>query len=114
MTAKRTDMHRLQELVRLHRLDTGAREVRLLRFNHFDSRSRRGTEAGAILYSLVESAKRATVELAAYLDHAARADAVRSPEPLERPRGRLHSPEGRRDAAPPGGGDDRPPRARAK
>jgi hypothetical protein len=23
MTAKRTDMHRLQELVRLHRLDTG-------------------------------------------------------------------------------------------
>lgn len=32
MTAKRTDMHRLQELVRLHRLGTGAREVaRLLR-----------------------------------------------------------------------------------
>jgi transposase len=27
MTAKRTDMHRLQELVRLHRLETGAREV---------------------------------------------------------------------------------------
>jgi hypothetical protein len=26
-TAKRTDMHRLRELVRLHRLDTGAREV---------------------------------------------------------------------------------------
>ncbi|MCP4309519.1 MAG: IS21 family transposase [bacterium] len=27
MTAKRTDMHRLQELVRLHRLETGDREV---------------------------------------------------------------------------------------
>lgn len=27
MTAKRTEMHRLQELVRLHRLNTGAREV---------------------------------------------------------------------------------------
>jgi transposase len=27
MTAKRTDMHRLQELVRLHRLETGAREA---------------------------------------------------------------------------------------
>ena len=32
-----------------------------------------GTEAAAILYSLVESAKRANVEPAAYLDLAARA-----------------------------------------
>jgi transposase len=43
------------------------------RVNHFGSRSRRGTEAAAILYSLVESAKRAGVEPAAYLDLAARA-----------------------------------------
>ena len=43
------------------------------RVNHFGSRSRRGTEAAAILYSLVESAKRAGVEPAAYLDYAAQA-----------------------------------------
>jgi len=43
------------------------------RVNHFGSRSKRGTEAAAILYSLVESAKRAGVEPAAYLDLAARA-----------------------------------------
>ena len=43
------------------------------RVNHFGSRSRRGTEAAAILYSLVESAKRAGVEPAAYLEQAARA-----------------------------------------
>ena len=43
------------------------------RVNHFGSRSRRGTEAAAILYSLVESAKRAGVEPAAYLDVATRA-----------------------------------------
>lgn len=43
------------------------------RVNHFGSRSRRGTEAAAILYSLVESAKRAGVEPAAYLERAARA-----------------------------------------
>jgi hypothetical protein len=43
------------------------------RVNHFGSRYRRGTEAAAILYSLLESAKRASVEPAAYLDLAARA-----------------------------------------
>jgi len=43
------------------------------RVNYFGSRSRRGTEAAAILYSLVESAKRAGVEPAAYLERAARA-----------------------------------------
>ena len=43
------------------------------RVNHFGSRSRRGTEAAAILYSLVASAKRAGTEPAAYLDLAARA-----------------------------------------
>jgi transposase len=43
------------------------------RVNHFGSRSRRGTEAAAILYSLVESAKRAGIEPSAYLEQAARA-----------------------------------------
>src|SRR6185295_13060184 len=41
------------------------------RVNYFGSRSRRGTDAAAILYSLVESAKRAHVDPSAYLDHAA-------------------------------------------
>jgi transposase len=40
------------------------------RKNHFGSRSRRGTEAAAILYSLVESAKLAGVDPAAYLRQA--------------------------------------------
>jgi len=40
------------------------------RVNYFGSRSRRGTEAAAILYSLVESAKRAGVEPSAYLENA--------------------------------------------
>ena len=40
------------------------------RVNHFGSRSRRGTEAAAILYSLVESAKLAGVEPSAFLEHA--------------------------------------------
>ena len=40
------------------------------RKNHFGSRSRRGTEAAAILYSLVESAKLAGVDPSAYLQHA--------------------------------------------
>jgi transposase len=43
------------------------------RVNYFGSRSRRGTEAAALLYSFVESAKRAGVDPSAYLDHAARA-----------------------------------------
>lgn len=42
------------------------------RVNHFGSRSKRGTEAAAILYSFVESAKLAGVEPSAYLEHAAR------------------------------------------
>jgi len=40
------------------------------RVNHFGSRSKRGTEAAAILYSFVESAKLAGVEPSAYLEHA--------------------------------------------
>lgn len=40
------------------------------RVNHFGSRSKRGTEAAAILYSFVESAKLAGVEPSAYIEHA--------------------------------------------
>lgn len=42
------------------------------RVNHFGSRSKRGTEAAAILYSLIESAKLAGTEPSAYLEHAIR------------------------------------------
>lgn len=42
------------------------------RVNHFGSRSKRGTEAAGILYSLIESAKLAGVEPSAYLQHAIR------------------------------------------
>jgi len=52
------------------------------RVNHFGSRSRRGTEAAAILYSLIESAKRAGVEPGAYLDQAIRAAVRQQPIPL--------------------------------
>ena len=40
------------------------------RVNYFGSRSKRGTEATAILYSLIESAKRAGVDPSAYLERA--------------------------------------------
>jgi transposase len=39
--------------------------------NHFGSKSRRGTEAAAILYSLLETSKLAGVDPAAYLAAAA-------------------------------------------
>lgn len=42
------------------------------RKNHYGSRSVRGTEVAAILYSLLESAKLAGVDPAAYLEHAVR------------------------------------------
>ena len=42
------------------------------RVNHHGSRSRRGTEAAAILYSFVESAKLAGVEPSSYLELAIR------------------------------------------
>ena len=41
------------------------------RKNHYGSRSRRGTETAAILYTLVESAKRVGVPPRAYLEAAA-------------------------------------------
>lgn len=49
------------------------RSVVVGRKNHFGSRSRRGTEAAAILYSLIESAKLAGVEPATYLEQAVHA-----------------------------------------
>ena len=42
------------------------------RVNHFGSRSKRGTEAAGILYSMVESAKLAGVDPGVYLEHAIR------------------------------------------
>jgi transposase len=42
------------------------------RRNHFGSKSRRGTEAAAILYSVIESAKDSGIDPAAYLIEAAR------------------------------------------
>ena len=42
------------------------------RKNHYGSKSRRGTEVAAVFYTLIESAKLAGVEPAAYLEHAAR------------------------------------------
>jgi len=43
------------------------------RKNHYGSRSKRGTEVAAILYSLVETAKLAGAEPRAHLIHATRA-----------------------------------------
>jgi transposase len=50
--------------------ERGLRGPVIGRVNHFGSRSKRGTEAAAILYSFVESAKLAGVEPSAYLEHA--------------------------------------------
>jgi transposase len=52
------------------------------RKNHYGSRSRRGTEAAAILYSLVESAKLAGVEPHQYLNRAIHAVLRGDPIPL--------------------------------
>jgi|GEM_PF-423597 len=59
------------------------------RKNHYGSRSRRGTETAAILYTLVESAKRVGVDPKAYLEAAAehalrKAGAVLLPEEFKR------------------------------
>jgi hypothetical protein len=61
--------------------------VVLGRKNHYGSRSRRGTEAAAILYSLIETAKMHGVDPKAYLlraVHTAIADsgAVTLPQPV--------------------------------
>lgn len=59
------------------------------RKNHYGSRSRRGTETAAILYTLVESAKRMDVNPEAYLEAAAeyalsKAGAILLPEEFKR------------------------------
>jgi transposase len=48
-------------------IERGMRGVVLSRKNHYGSKSRRGTEVAAILYSLIESAKLCGVEPKAYL-----------------------------------------------
>jgi len=52
------------------------------RKNHYGSRSVRGTEVAAILYSLLESAKLAEVDPGAYLEHAMRSRLRGEPIPL--------------------------------
>jgi transposase len=52
--------------------ERGMRSVALGRKNHYGSRSLRGTEVAALFYSLIESAKLAALEPAAYLREATR------------------------------------------
>lgn len=56
MAARRVEMHRLQELVRLHRLNTGAREVaRLLKMRSKRERAYRvALEAAELLAGPVD------------------------------------------------------------
>jgi transposase len=66
-----------------NRTERGIRGPVVGRKNHYGSKSRRGTEAAAILYSLIETAKLNGVEPAAYLHAAcaaARRDQVLLPE----------------------------------
>jgi transposase len=60
------------------------RGVALGRKNHYGSRSLRGTEVAALFYSLIESAKLAGIEPAAYLREATRR-AVRNPGTITLP-----------------------------
>jgi hypothetical protein len=72
MTAKRTDMHRLQELVRLHRLGTGAREAaRLLGPGpNTERRYRDALAAAGILEGAAETIPALEDLRAAVLQHA--------------------------------------------
>jgi transposase len=65
-----------------HGTERGLRGVVVGRSNHYGSKSRRGTEAAALFYSLVESAKHADVEPKAYLRLAAQAALRREKPPL--------------------------------
>src|SRR4051812_42727847 len=71
MTAKRTDMHRLQELVRLHRLETGAREVaRLLGLSpNTERRYREALTAAGVLQGAPEAIPALEELKAAVLKH---------------------------------------------
>src|SRR5262249_4326606 len=53
--------------------ERGLRGLVVGRKNHYGSRSKRGTEVAALMYSLIESAKLAGVEPKAYLLRAVRA-----------------------------------------
>lgn len=72
MTAKRTDMHRLQELVRLHRLETGAREAaRLLGLSpNTERRYREALAAAGLLQGPTEAIPALEELKAAVLKHA--------------------------------------------
>ncbi len=60
------------------------RNVVVGRKNHYGSRSQRGTEAAALFYSLVESARLAGVEPRAYLTRSGDRGARRPPHPAAR------------------------------
>jgi transposase len=55
-----------------NQVERGMRALALGRKNHYGSRSQRGTRVAALFYSLIESAKLAGVEPAAYLAEATR------------------------------------------
>lgn len=67
-----------------NRTERGLRGVVLGRKNHYGSRSERGTEVAALLYSLLESAKLAGVEPKLYL-HTALRTALEDPTAVIRP-----------------------------
>jgi hypothetical protein len=71
MARQRTEMHRLQELVRLHRLGTGAREAaRLLRMGPNTEREYRcALEAAGLLSGEVDSLPELSVLKAGVLQH---------------------------------------------
>jgi transposase len=70
--------------------ERGLRGMVVGRKNHYGSRSKRGTEVAALLYSLIESAKLCGVEPKAYLLHATYA-ALRNPGTVTLPHALLTS-----------------------
>ena len=72
-------------------VERALRGVAVGRKNHYGSRSERGTRVAALFYSLIESAKRRSVEPRAYLGEAFRR-AIRNPATVTLPRD-LKSPQ---------------------
>jgi transposase len=68
-----------------NQVERGMRALALGRKNHYGSRSQRGTRVAALFYSLIESAKLAGVEPAAYLTEATRR-AIANPGTITLPR----------------------------
>jgi transposase len=91
MTAKRTDMHRLRELVRLHRLDTGAREVaRLLGLSpNTERRYREALQQAGLLQGPVDAVPTLEDLRAAVFKHAPPAVPEQQKSSLERYRERV-------------------------